>query len=74
MRVFSHAWLACRNGANTQTGFVNSVNGAERWESSCWGEDPLGAPPVICRAACVASKLQRLQGLTMRVFNGCKMT
>ena len=74
MRVSSHVSLACRNGANTQTGFVNSVNGAERWASSYWGEDPLGAPPDICRAACVASKLQRLQGPTMRVFNGCKTT
>jgi len=26
MRVFSHARLACRNGANMQTGFVNFVN------------------------------------------------
>ena len=34
----------------------------------------LGTPPDICRATCVASKLQRLQGPTMRVFNGCKMT
>jgi hypothetical protein len=47
---------------------------AERWVLSYWGEDPLGTPPGICRTACVASKLQRLQGLTIRVFNGCKMT
>ncbi len=74
MRVFSHASLACKNGANIQMGSVNYVNGAERWASSYWGEDPLGAPPGICRAPCVASKLQRPQGLTMRVFSGCKMT
>ena len=46
MREFSHAWFACRNGANMQTGFVNFVHGAERWDLSYWGEDPLGTPPV----------------------------
>ena len=74
MRVFSHARLAYINGANIQMGYANYVNVAERWASSYWGEDPLTAPPGICRAACVASKLQRLQGLTMRVFSGCRKT
>ena len=74
MRVFSHARRACKNGANIQMGYLNYVNVAESWASSYWEEDPLGAPPGICRAACVASKLQRLQGLTIRVFSGCKMT
>ena len=74
MRVSSHARLACKNGANIQMGFVSYVKGAERWASSYWGEDPLGEPPGIYRAACVASKLQRLQGLTMHVFSECKTT
>ncbi len=32
------------------------VRGVEKWVSNYWEEDPLGAPPGICRAACVASK------------------
>ena len=71
MRVFSHARLAYKDGANIQMGSVSYVRGTESWVSSYWGVDPSGAPPGICRAACVASKLQRLQGLTK---NGCKMT
>ena len=74
MRVFSHARLVYRNGANIQMGYANYVNVAERWDSSYWGEDPLGAPPDICRAVGVVSKLQRIQGLTMRVFSGCRKT
>jgi hypothetical protein len=54
--------------------FVNFVNGTDRWVLNNWGEDLLGAPPDIYRSAYVASKLQRIQGLTMRVFNGSKMT
>jgi hypothetical protein len=60
-------------GKQHAEGIFQLCNGAERWALSYWGEDPLGAPPGICRAACVASKLQRLQGPTMRVFNGCKI-
>jgi hypothetical protein len=30
MRVFSHPRIVCRNGANIQMGFVNSVNDVER--------------------------------------------
>ena len=74
MRVFSHARLAYKNGANIQMEFVNYVNGAERWASSHWGEDPLGTPRDIYRGGCVSSKLQRLQGLTMHVFSECKTT
>ena len=74
MRVFSHPRLPCKNGANIQMGSVNYVNAAERWASIYWGEDPLGSPPDIFRSACVASELQRLQGLTIRVFSGCKTT
>jgi hypothetical protein len=48
--------------------------GAESWVSSYWGENPSGTPPVICRAACVVSKLQRPQELIMRASSGCKMT
>ena len=74
MRVFSHARLAYKNGANIQMDFVNYVNGTERWASSYWGEDPLGAPLAICRAACAASKPQQSRGLTTHAFSGCRMT
>ena len=74
MRVLSHARLAYRNGATIQMGYADYVNVAERWVSSYWGEDPLWAPPDICRATCVASKLHRIQGLTIRVFSGFRKT
>ena len=74
MRVFSHAWLAYKDGANIQMGSVSYVRGAESWVSSYWGEDPFGAPPGICRAVCVTSKLQRPQELIMLASIGCKMT
>ena len=74
MRVFSHARLACKSGANIQMGSVSYANGAGRWVSNYWGEDPLGTPLGICRSACAASKLQRQRGLTTHAFSGCKMT
>ena len=32
---------------------MSYVRGVEKWVSNYWGEDPLGAPPGIFRAACV---------------------
>ena len=74
MREFSHARLACKSGANIQMGSVSYANGVGRWASSYWGEDPLGAPLAICRAACVSSKPQQIRGLTTHTSSGCKMT
>ncbi len=74
MRVFSHARLVYKDGANIRMGYASYVRDVEKWVSNYWGEDPLGAPPGICRAACVASKLQRPQELIMRASSGCKMT
>jgi hypothetical protein len=48
--------LAYKDGANTQTGYASYARGVENWVSNCWEEDPLGAPPDICRVPCVASK------------------
>jgi hypothetical protein len=59
MQVFSHVNRVYKDGATTQTGYVSYVRGVERWVSNYWGEDPLEAPPGICRAVCVASKPQR---------------
>ena len=74
MRVFSHARLVYKDGANIQTGYVNYARGVEKWVSNCWEEDLLGAPPGIYRAACVASKPQRPQEPTTHAFSGCKTT
>jgi hypothetical protein len=69
IRVFSHTRLVCKNGANIQMGFVNYVNGAERWDSIYWGEDPIGTPPGIYRAVCVVSKFHRIQGRCVGILH-----
>ena len=74
MRVFSHARLVYKDGANIQMGYVNYARGVEKGVSNYWEEDPLGTPPGICRAACVASKPQRSQEPTIHAFIGCKTT
>jgi hypothetical protein len=74
MRVFSHVRLVYKDVANIQMGYANYVRGVEKWVSKCWEEDPLGAPPGICRAACVASKPKRPQEPTIHTFRGCKTT
>jgi hypothetical protein len=74
MRVFSHARLVYKDGANTRMGYASYARDAEKWVSNYWEEDPLGAPPDIYRAACVASKPQRPQEPTIHAFSGCKTT
>ena len=74
MREFSHARLACRSGANTLMGSVSYANDVGRWASNCWGEDSLGAPLDICRAACAVSKPQQIRGLTTQASSGYKTT
>jgi len=74
MRVFSHARLVYKDGANIQMGYASYARDAEKWVSNYWEEVPLGAPPGIWRAACVASKPQLPQEPTIHVFSGCKTT
>ena len=74
MRVFFHARLVYKDGASIQMGYASYVRGVEKWVSNYWEEDPLGAPPGISRAVCVASKPQRPQELTTHAFSGCKTT
>ncbi len=74
MRVFSHARLVYKDGANIRMGYASYVRDVENWVSNYWEEDPLEAPPGICRAVCVAAKPQRPQEPTIHAFSGCKTT
>jgi hypothetical protein len=55
-------------------GYVVCVSDAERWGWDFWVENPLEAPQVIYKAACVDFKLQQTLESTTNISSKCRRT